>query len=76
MLSGEALSGAARVPFLFDVEVHARFLVALPLLETRRLEPRVVRPGRPARGGICQFRGLHEPLMGTMHFHCNCPNLW
>jgi hypothetical protein len=30
--SGQALGGGATVPFLLDVEVHIRFLVALPLL--------------------------------------------
>lgn len=29
---GEALGGRAAVPFLLDVEVHVRFLIALPLL--------------------------------------------
>ena len=32
MLEGRAWSGDTRVPFLFHAEVHARFLVALPLL--------------------------------------------
>jgi hypothetical protein len=32
VLSGEALGGAIKVPFIYDVDVHARFLVALPLL--------------------------------------------
>jgi hypothetical protein len=31
-LEGQALGGIASVPFLLDVEVHVRFLVALPLL--------------------------------------------
>jgi hypothetical protein len=31
-LEGRALGGSAAVPFLLDVEVHIRFLVALPLL--------------------------------------------
>ena len=31
-LEGQALGGHAAVPFLLDVEVHVRFLVALPLL--------------------------------------------
>jgi len=31
-LEGQALGGKAVVPFLLDVEVHVRFLVALPLL--------------------------------------------
>jgi len=31
-LEGQALGGGATVPFLLDVEVHVRFLVALPLL--------------------------------------------
>jgi len=29
---GQLLGGSARVPFLFDVEVHVRFLLAIPLL--------------------------------------------
>lgn len=32
MLSGEALGGAIKVPFIYDVDVHVRFLLALPLL--------------------------------------------
>ena len=31
-LEGQLLGGSVAVPFLLDVEVHARFLVALPLL--------------------------------------------
>ena len=31
-LQGELLDGAAAIPFLRDVEVHSRFLLALPLL--------------------------------------------
>jgi hypothetical protein len=31
-LEGQALGGRAAVPFLLDVEVHVRFLMALPLL--------------------------------------------
>ena len=31
-LQGQALGGSVAVPFLFDVEVHIRYLVALPLL--------------------------------------------
>jgi hypothetical protein len=32
LVEGEALGGRAAVPFLLDIEVHVRFLVALPLL--------------------------------------------
>ncbi len=32
ILAGEALSGAIKVPFIYDVDVHVRFLLALPLL--------------------------------------------
>jgi len=32
LVGGRALRGAVSVPFLTDIEVHARFLVALPLL--------------------------------------------
>jgi len=32
LLEGKALGGGVAVPFLLDVEAHARFLVALPLL--------------------------------------------
>ena len=31
-LEGKALGGSAAIPFLLDVEVHVRFLVAMPLL--------------------------------------------
>jgi hypothetical protein len=32
VLSGDAFGGASKVPFFYDVDVHVRFLVALPLL--------------------------------------------
>ena len=32
VLDGKAWGGAVAVPFLYDIDVHARFLVALPLL--------------------------------------------
>ena len=32
LIEGEALGGRVAVPFLLDIEVHVRFLVALPLL--------------------------------------------
>lgn len=32
LLSGQAIAGAVRVSFLYDFEMHVRFLVALPLL--------------------------------------------
>jgi len=32
VLSGEAVGGVIKVPFFYDVDVHVRFLVALPLL--------------------------------------------
>ncbi|WP_024297541.1 hypothetical protein [Methylomicrobium lacus] len=32
LLNGEALGGAIKVPFVYDVDVHVRFLLALPLL--------------------------------------------
>jgi len=31
-LTGEAFGGAIKVPFIYDVDVHVRFLLALPLL--------------------------------------------
>lgn len=37
VLQGKALGGSVAVPFLRDVEVHARFLVALPLLVVAEL---------------------------------------
>lgn len=36
-LEGHALGGSTAVPFLFDVEVHIRYLVALPLLVAAEL---------------------------------------
>ncbi len=36
-LEGRALDGSVAVPFLRDVEVHVRFLVALPLLMAAEL---------------------------------------
>ncbi len=32
MLSGDAAGGGSKVPFFYDIDVHVRFLVALPLL--------------------------------------------
>lgn len=32
VLDGHALGGAIRVPFLYDIEAHVRFLIALPVL--------------------------------------------
>ena len=37
VIGGEALGGSAHVPFLKDIEVHVRFLVALPLLVVAEL---------------------------------------
>ncbi|MDP2180481.1 hypothetical protein [Methylicorpusculum sp.] len=31
-LAGDALGGAVKVPFIYDVDVHVRFLLALPLM--------------------------------------------
>ena len=31
-MEGNALGGSAAIPFMLDVEVHVRFLVAMPLL--------------------------------------------
>jgi len=49
LLDGRALGGAIKIPFLYDVEAHARFLVALPMLIVaelvvqRRISPLVRR---------------------------------
>jgi hypothetical protein len=49
LLDGRALGGAIKIPFLSDVEAHARFLVALPMLIVaelvvqRRISPLVRR---------------------------------
>jgi len=32
LLDGRALGGGLKIPFLYDVEAHARFLIALPVL--------------------------------------------
>jgi len=32
VLTGEAFGGAIKVPFIYDIDVHVRFLLALPLL--------------------------------------------
>ncbi len=50
-LEGRALGGSVAVPFLLDVEVHIRYLVALPLLVGRRAG------GAPA----------HAPRGGALH---------
>jgi hypothetical protein len=49
ILDGRAFGGAVKIPFLYDIEAHARFLVALPLLVVaelvvhRRISPLVRR---------------------------------
>ena len=37
VISGHALGGVIKIPFLRDIEAHARFLVALPMLITAEL---------------------------------------
>jgi hypothetical protein len=32
LIGGHALGGAIKIPFLYDIEAHVRFLIALPLL--------------------------------------------
>ena len=32
IMEGKAWGDVVRVPFLYDIDVHARFLIALPLL--------------------------------------------
>lgn len=36
-MAGEAVGGDSKVPFIYDLDVHLRFLVALPLLLTAEL---------------------------------------
>ncbi len=49
LLDGRALGGGLKIPFLYDVEAHARFLIALPVLVIaelvvhRRVSPSVRR---------------------------------
>lgn len=57
-VAGTALRGSVDVPFLLDIEVHARFLVAVPLLV---LAERVIHLRlRPAIGRFVE-RGLVDP---------------
>jgi hypothetical protein len=37
LIGGHALGGAIKIPFLYDIEAHARFLVALPVLVAAEL---------------------------------------
>jgi hypothetical protein len=37
MIGGHALGGAIAIPFLYDIETHVRFLVALPILISAEL---------------------------------------
>ena len=32
LIGGHALGGTIKIPFLYDIEAHVRFLIALPLL--------------------------------------------
>lgn len=49
LLGGQALRGTSAIPFLYDIEAHVRFLIALPLLIAAelivhsRLQPTVIR---------------------------------
>ena len=65
-LEGQVLGGSAAVPFLLDVEVHVRFLVALPLLIIAELV--VHQRMRPLRAAIpgTQFdsRERHAAVRG------------
>jgi hypothetical protein len=59
VIDGRAVAGAVKIPFLYDVETHVRFLLALPLfiiadvivdeqirpMPRRFVERRIVRPG-------------------------------
>jgi hypothetical protein len=61
LLEGRAYGGTIRIPFLSDIEVHARYLVALPaliiaeLVVHRRLTPLV---GRFVQNGIVTAEDL------------------
>src|ERR1700722_9974341 len=48
---GQAFGGSVAVPFLFDLEVHVRFLAALPLLITPEIMAQ-----RPLRPLLQEFR--------------------
>jgi hypothetical protein len=63
LLAGEAVGGAIKVPFIYDVDVHVRFLAALPLLLVAELV--VHQRGRLIVGqfierGIVPARSLSE----------------
>jgi hypothetical protein len=68
--TGDAAGGASKVPFFYDVEVHVRFLLALPLLLVAELvvhqRIRLVVRQFIERGIILpQARPAFEALIGT-----------
>jgi hypothetical protein len=54
VIGGHALGGTIKVPFLYDIEAHVRFLVALPILIAAELSVH-----RRIRAGVRQFVERH-----------------
>ena len=76
-LAGDVLGGEVAVPFLMDVDVHAKFLLAMPLLVVaelvvhqripragQRIEERALADVRPADQGDKRQHGLLADAIG------------
>ena len=61
ILEGQAWGSRTVVPFLLDIEVHVRFLVALPLLVVATLAPIV-----PLALTMMSFEELLKTLFGVL----------
>jgi hypothetical protein len=72
VLAGEAVGGAIKVPFIYDVDVHVRFLAALPLLlvaelvvhrRMRQIVPQFVERGIVPQRSLPEFEALIDSAM-------------
>jgi len=74
LIGGHALGGASKVPFLYDVDVHVRFLIALPILiaadlivgsRLRRAVKRFAERGIIVPGDMPKYRAAIHSAMGV-----------
>ena len=65
LIGGQALGGGIKIPFLYDVEAHVRFLVALPILVAAELivHSRI----RPAMNRFVERRIIAPEEMPRFH---------
>ncbi|MDD5320504.1 MAG: hypothetical protein PHD43_07825 [Methylococcales bacterium] len=72
VLAGEAVGGNSKVPFIYDLDVHVRFLAALPLLlvaelvvhrRMRQIVPQFVERGIVPQRSLPEFKALIDSAM-------------